>query len=157
MKKEIWGGLSDDDKKELSSLKVLNEIYNRAVFKGFASDVYCYIAEVLDSDEFIHLLKELDVRFVKEEEDLILDEGEGDNIREIANYICSEIDKNKSSLSIDVDKIAEMDEEDLKTFLDSLDPSELTDILLEYFTENQNVKKDFVTFCIRKLQESDNK
>ena len=151
MKREVWGGLSDNDKKKLSNLKVLNEIYNRAVSKGFVSDVYCYITEVLDSDEFIYLLKELDVRFVKEEEDLILDENEDDNICEIASYICDEIDKNKSSLYIDVNKIAEMDEEDLKTFLDSLNPSELTDILLEYFTKNKNVKKDFVTFCIRKL------
>ena len=60
MKREVWGGLSDDDKKELSSLKVLNEIYNRAVSKGFASDVYCYITEVLDFDEFIHNLQALE-------------------------------------------------------------------------------------------------
>ncbi len=153
MKKITWGGLSDDNKKELSNLKVLSEIYNRAIFEGSTSDVYYYITEILDPCLFIDLLKELNVRFAKEEEDLILDEDEevDDNITEIAEYICDEIDRNKSSLDIDVNKIAEMDEKKLEDFFDNIDPLKFSDILLEYLTKNQNVKRDFVMFCIRKL------
>ena len=159
MKKIAWGGLSDDNKKELSNFKVLNGIYNKAIFEGFTFDVYYYMTEILDPYLFIDLLKELDVHFVKEEEDLILDEDEevDDNITEIAEYICDEIDRNKSNLDIDVNKIAEMGEKDLEDFFDNIDPLKFSDILLEYLTKNQNVKKDFVTFCIRKFQESDNK
>lgn len=157
MKKEAWGGLSDDNKKELSNFKVLNRIYNKAIFEGFTSDIYYYMTEILDPYLFIDLLKELDVHFVKEEEDLILDEDScDDNIDEIAGYICDEIDKNKSSFNIDANKIAEMDEEKLEAFFDNIDPLKFSDILLEYLTKNQKVKKDFVMFCIRKLSESDN-
>ena len=157
MKKEVWGGLSDDDKKELSNLAILNEIYNRTISSGMVSDWFGYMTGQLDGDEFIDLLKKFNVRFAKEEEDLILDEDNGcDNIDDIANYICDEISKNESNLVVDENRIAEMDEEDLEAFLDNFDSNDLANILKELFDKRPNMKTDFIKLCVKKYQESNN-
>lgn len=153
MKKEVWCGLSDDDKKELSNLAILNEIYNRIISSGMVSDWFGYITEILGCDEFIDLLKKFNVHFVKEEEDLILEE---DNYCDIVNYICDEISKNESNLILDENRIAEMDEEDLGAFLYNFDSNDLANILKELFDKRPNMKTDFIKLCLKKYQKSNN-
>lgn len=152
----VWNGLSGSDKAELD--KILNAVYMKAVLAGY-NDVYKYLTESLDGAELINMLDDFGVKFAKREGDVILnDEDYCQNIREIALYISNKISES-DFVKVDFDKIDEIDDNDFETFLSGISNSlydkgiTFENVLKEFLSDN-STRKQFVKFCIEKLEKA---